>query len=376
MRIKGLLCLVLALVLLLSGCAAPELPGDPNDANADGICSKVYVEGDSFYVNGEEWWISGINTPWQYWNDFEGNFNEEFWDLTFARLKRDKINCTRIWINCAGMGTVTLSRGGEVKSINQEHWTDLEKLFKIASKHEVYIFATLLSFDHFKETQPGHPHWREMITSEENSKLFADTYVKEFCTRFGEEEFLFAIDLMNEPDWVNENEECGQISWTDLSYFFGVCADTVHQYCSTPVSVGVGMPKYISDNHVGNMLSDERLLKLTDLEGAYLDFNSPHYYPWEKPWYHFPFDRTVADWGIDDSKPCILGECVVNDLDDSGYTLSEEFEMAYNNGYSGVMPWVQHDTNDESGWGGYSFVSDAARHMYTVIPEKILPNEQ
>lgn len=43
-----------------------------------------------------------------------------------------------------------------------------------------------------------------------------EKYVKEFCTRYADEEYIFAIDIMNEPDWVYENEECGQIGWEHL----------------------------------------------------------------------------------------------------------------------------------------------------------------
>ena len=32
------------------------------------------------------------------------------------------------------------------------------------------------------------------------------------------------IDIMNEPEWVNENDECGQIPWDNFSYLLGKCA--------------------------------------------------------------------------------------------------------------------------------------------------------
>lgn len=64
------------------------------------ISARVKIEEKKFTVNGKELWINGANTPWQNWNDFTGTMDEKFWDNEFARLTKDHINCTRIWINC------------------------------------------------------------------------------------------------------------------------------------------------------------------------------------------------------------------------------------------------------------------------------------
>jgi hypothetical protein len=223
-------------------------------------------------VDGKELWINGVNTPWEKWNDFSGQMDEEFWDNTFAQLAADNINCTRIWVNCNGESIINLKTTGEIKSINEQHWTDLDKLFALAEKHGVYVMATLLSFDHFKEGNGGFNEWRTMITDKTLTDSFADTYVKEFCERYGSNEYLFSIDIMNEPDWVYENAECGQIDWENLSYFFGKCAAVIHETCDTLVTVGMGMVKYNSDIYSGSKVSDEYLQELTGDENSYLDF--------------------------------------------------------------------------------------------------------
>ena len=208
--------------------------------------------------DGKELWINGCNTPWHNWNDFTGNMDAEFWDGAFAQLAEDNINCTRIWINCAGESIIRLKTTGEIKEIREGHWTDLDKLFEMAEKHGVYVMATLTSFDHFKEP-------RNLVSSKELTDAYADTYVAEFCKRYGSNEYLFAIDLMNEPDWVHENAECGQLDWDGLSYFFGKCAATIHENSDTLVTVGFGMVRYNSDKYEGNIVSDEHLKEMTRL---------------------------------------------------------------------------------------------------------------
>ena len=158
----------------------------------------VTVLGDKFTVGGEEIFFSGMNAPWQNWNDFNGGMDEDFWEAEFKRFADDHINCVRIWVNCDGESIVDLNPDGSIASINEKHWEDLDTLFSLAKKYEVYVMPTLLSFDHFKNA--SGPVWRAMLESRENCDEYAEKYVKEFCERFNDNEYVFAIDLMNEPD--------------------------------------------------------------------------------------------------------------------------------------------------------------------------------
>ena len=169
---------------------------------------RVKIEGKKFTVNGQELWINGCNTPWQNWNDFAGHMDEGFWDRELARLAADNINCTRIWINCNGEGVVQLDDSGAIRSINSAHWSDLDKLFALAEKHHVYLMPTLLSFDHFKSENEGGTRWQKMISDKANSDQFAEKYVREFAKRYDKCDYILGVDLMNEPDWVNETPEC------------------------------------------------------------------------------------------------------------------------------------------------------------------------
>ena len=129
----------IAVIILFCSCGTAEKPS-----------ARVTVDGTKFVVNGSELWLSGMNAPWQNWNDFDGHMDVDFWEREFKRFRQDKINCVRIWVNCTGESIVDLNSDGSVKSVNEAHWTDLEKLFELARRNEVYVMATLLSFDHFK----------------------------------------------------------------------------------------------------------------------------------------------------------------------------------------------------------------------------------
>ena len=347
--------------------------------------ARVYIEGTKFMAGGNELWINGVNTPWKNWNDFtgsmiegtwSGDLNIRFWDEEFARLVSDGINCTRIWINCEGEGIVSVTENGEIQGINENHWDDLDKLFELAEKNKLYLMPTLLSFDHFKDTTGfgSGTRWRKLIVSKENANAYAETYVEEFCERYKDNEYIFAIDIMNEPDWVFENEECGQIDWDHLSYFFGKCASVIHENSDFLVTVGMGIIKYNSDKYEGNKVSDEYLAELTGLENSYLDFYSTHYYNWQKPWFGFPCDKSPKEFGIAEEKPCLIGETHNDDEAEIGMSLTEKYKSVYENGWNGIMVWMQ-STDEDYVWYGYDYTREATSAMAEYIPEKIRPLE-
>ncbi len=372
------LALTVIIAVTATGCNNAATSGEQTSSGetsqvAELPNAKVSISDGKFTVDGKELWINGVNTPWQNWNDFCGNMDEEFWDKTFAELVSDGINCTRIWINCNGEGVVRLKSTGAIKKINEQHWDDLDKLFALAEKHKIYIMPTLLSFDHFKDTNSSAEKWRKLVTSKENCDDYAEQYVKEFCKRYGENEYLFGIDLMNEPDWVHENTECGQLSWDDLSYFFGKCAAVIHENCSTPVTVGLGIVKYNSDKYEGDKIADEYLKKLTGDDKAYVDFYSTHYYMWEKQYYGFPFNKTPEQFGLVTDKPCLIGETSNDDEKEAKMTLTEKYQNLYEKGWNGLMVWMEPRTDEEYTWYRYDLTKAATNAMLKLIPEKIDP---
>ena len=312
-------------------------------ASIDYDSTVVRVDGTKFTVNGEEIWINGVNTPWDKWNDFGGAFNESFWDEHFAMLHEEGVNASRVWVNCNGMSIVKLDADGIVTSVSKKHWTDLDKLFEIAAKHEIYLMPTLLSFDHFKEGNQGAKNWRAMVQSEAGIQSYVDKYVIPFVERYGDNPYLWCIDLMNEPDWVKENKECGQVGWEYLCNFFAHEAAAIHEHSDELVTVGAGMIKYNSDKFDGNYFSDEFLQSLAG-EDAYLDVWSPHYYLWQKSFLGCPFETDPVSYGLDGLKPAVIGECAVTD--DSGVPIKDSYIGAYEHGWNGVMAWTSNGVDD------------------------------
>ncbi len=338
---------------------------EPNTVN---VSAKITIDGTKFMVDGKELWINGVNTPWDKWNDFGGGFNEEFWDKHFADLKSIGVNATRIWVNCNGMTAVQLNKNGEVESVSEKHWQDVDKLFELAEKHKIYIMPTLLSFDHFKDGNTGCDLWRMLAADEALTRTYIDSYIIPFVQRYEDEPYLWCVDLMNEPDWVVEEEKCGKLGWKVMGPFFARCAAAVHENSDVLVTVGIGMIKYNSDKYDGNFMSDEYLSSIAG-ENAYLDLYSTHYYWWQQQWMGFPFETTPEKFGLTDGKPCVIGEMSANS-DETGREIDELYNSAYENGWNGVMVWT---SNGVDGCGGFEDCKQGAAPVLELAPEKVFP---
>jgi len=362
---------------------------------------RIYVtDNKEFAVDGKRIWINGVNTPWNNWNDFGGSYNSRWWDDEFARLRDAGINATRIWINCNNENNaIIIDSAGNVSGASEKHWADVANLLELAKKHKVYIMATITSFDHFKSSQASR--WRAMITSKAASKSFVDNYTIPFLNKFKDNPYLWSIDLMNEPDWVHENSECGKISWDNISYFFAINAAAIHENSRVLVTVGIASPKWNADGtgYQGNKVSDTYLKDLSNNSKAYLDFWSPHYYDWVGEWYgvpHYlsPYGKLEGNkntgwsggWGLDPSKPAILGECSARGTGRGLYGINDnsiitDYEHAYLNGWQGVMPWTSNAVDGNGGLaptGKPNRDTDlglATRNMLTKYPQIICPQD-
>ena len=75
---------------------------------------KITIKGTNFVIGGKEIFMNGVNTPWDKWNDFGGDYNETFWDEHFKILHENGINSSRVWVSCNGFH-IKIDSSGKVK---------------------------------------------------------------------------------------------------------------------------------------------------------------------------------------------------------------------------------------------------------------------
>ena len=342
---------------------------------------KITISGEEFRVGGKRIWFNAANTPWNHWNDFGGHYDDAWWNTHFSLLHENGLNATRVWINCNNnQGAVQIDESGTVSGVAQKHWDDLDLFFAAAERNEIYIMATLLSFDHFKDTgnRPDAQKWRNLVKSDQTVDSYIQHYIIPFVNRYSSNPYLWSIDLMNEPDWVHENPECGQLAWEDISRLFARGAAAIHENSNILVTVGMSFPKYHSDDPVnaGDKVSDAFLQKIYPNKQAYIDFYSPHYYDWVgknfgEPYRLKPYGPlSEGGWGLAPGKPALLGECPANGS--AGYTLTQDYAAAFENGWQGVMPWT---SNRVDACGGFDELKPAIRYMKEQYRGLVFPGE-
>ncbi len=381
---KKLLCTLIASCVLLTGCAGNEASGTDNSgaasndtsAAADGNAQaeenvNIYIEGDKFMLDGEELWMTGMNVPWQAWDDFGGNYNAEYWGKVFSTMSESGFNSCRIWINCSGNSGVEIDEEGFVSGATEKHWQDLDSLFGLARDNGIYVMATLMSFDHFKDSNWKHTRWRAMLQDTAKIDSYVQNYVVPFCQRYDENDYVWSIDLINEPDWVIENAECGQLSWDCMGDYFARACAAIHENTDDMlVTIGFGMIKYNSTKYNGDYGSDEFLKSRYDNEGAFIDFTSVHYYDWQASHFSCPFIISAEEFGIDMTKPRVVGECSHTGIKALKQIkpIEDCYEFAYNNGWNGVLAWTDRDLfESEDGIAQLAAVKPAGERMKEIL---------
>lgn len=351
------------------------MPEKDYETTTDGS-AKVTVDGTKFMVGDKELWLNGVNAPWDKWNDFGGGFNFEFWQDHFQKLHNSGVNAARIWIVCNGDVGMLISADGTFDGATTAHWEDLDNLFYLAEQYQIYIMATVQSFDNFKDSNQNYNAWRALIQDSDKTDRFVDNYIVPFVQRYGKSDYFWSVDLCNEPDWIVENDECGKLDWLYLEQYYAKAAAAIHANSDVLVTVGMGMIKYNSDSQQGNKISDSELQNVLsgdkyDKSLAYVDFYSTHWYTWMQGMWGYPFGESPTDFGLDGTKPSVIGECPAV-ASDSDFDITSAYEDAYNNGWNGVFAWKTSGQDD--GCGLWLDIQPAIEKMAGICEDKIFPN--
>jgi hypothetical protein len=340
------------------------------------MAQRITVTGNKFMVEGKEIFMNGANTPWNNWNDFGGNYNSAWWDAEFGRIKNAGGNSTRIWISCNGVVGLTISADGTVTGATNTFWSNLDDMFLLAKKNKIYIKATLISFDHFKNSNSTYQRWRNMVLSNDKVTSFVDNYAVPFVKRYNDNPYLWAVDVCNEIEWVNQDAADGQIAWNRLQYFVARVSSAIHENSQVLVTLGSGAIKWNSPKYEGNFWSDANLKAQYNLANARLDFYSPHFYGWCVKWFgNFAVNKTPADYGIND-RPCVIGENPAKGVFDDGasptlvVSPTQMFLATYNHGWQGLMPWTSNgvDANGNLNDFGSGLLAFQKAHPELVDP--------
>lgn len=294
----------------------------------------ISIVNKKFVVNGTcQIYLNGANTPWEAWNDFgSASFNNAKWKQDMVDLKNKGINASRIWISCNGDGQPSVAADGTVSAPSATFWKNCDSLFKFAQANGVYIMATMMSFDHTKTGNNNANNWRAMLSDTAKIRTYINNYLVPFVNRYKSNPYLGSIDICNEIEWIAEDATNWKTTYAVLQRFVAMNCVALHQSSvaradgsKVLVTLGSAGTKWNAtkmrngsygagwqNNSDGNKWSDAALKAVYNNSSATLDFYSPHFYGWLNEYYSNMFEKSPADFGMDE-KVCMVGEMPARD---------------------------------------------------------------
>lgn len=250
-------------------------------------------------------------------------------------------------------------QNGFVVGIDDEFLVNLEKVFQAAHDHGMSVYLCINSWSiHDSPSKVGidqerrsdylalQETWkrilRVMLKSSPAREGFIANALIPLIQSVGRHPALFAIDLMNEPENIVDNErddgsadEQDKVSMNDMRDYIRGCSNAIRSHDSS-VKISCGFMRYTTARDEARIL------------GPYLDFFDFHRYD---------NDGNLPRYKSSDfaNKPCIIGECGGHirghELHDQGREVSaiQRFlSNAQQYGYAGCLMWMLKDYENKN----------------------------
>jgi hypothetical protein len=327
--------------------------------------SIVAAPPNTILFNGKNYYINGINVPWNAFGSDVGThyqwgslYDATYFSTLFQECKSGGVNCVRLWIHCDGRSSPEFDDEGFVTGLDTNFLSNFDDILRIAQENNVMVMPCLWSFDMTKDFTASAGKYAGMHASLIQDTLKTRSYidkalipmVKHLANRCN----LLAYEVINEPEWsiTGPGTTVQLVSAQEMVRFCGMIAEAIHANSKTMVTVGSACLKWHSSRQppaTDFYWSDSSFNNAYNKPGAFLDFYQIHYYDWmyNADWGYDPFQSTKTPeyWKLD--KPTLIGETPGIK---GNYTVKQMVDMAYSNGYAGIMPWSYDSVDNFGSW--------------------------
>lgn len=287
-------------------------------------------------VNAKDYFIFGANLAWidgAYRCDFGynevwgwgPNYNTSNVENYLEDLKNMGVKVIRPWIFEAYEGLMFNSTG-YVTNIHPTLYNNMDDFVLRCENKNLYVYFCLISYLQ-RDDDPDAWKYLNIITNTTARSYYINNAVVPFVTRYKDTSCFFAIDIMNEPEFViagdTGNWSPHGTTWTVMRSFISDCVSAIKSIDSS-ILISCGSGWHNEENIIAGYYS-----------GLGLDFYDYHKY--DNQGNLIPY----SSLGI--NKPCIIGECGqsstswndnIQDTADKGF-----MNNAWNLGYAGVLFW-------------------------------------
>jgi hypothetical protein len=319
----------------------------------------------TIHLNGKDYYINGINVPWNKFGSDVGThyewgalYSPSFFTMFFQACQNYGVNCVRLWIHCDGRTSPEFDNNGNVTGQDTNFFSNFDDIFRIAAANNVMIQPCLWSFDMTKDFTSTAGKYAglhaSLIQDTNKTRSYINNALIPMVKRYANTCNLFAWEIINEPEWSisGPGNTVQLVSDAEMERFCAMIAEAIHLNSGKMVTVGSACLKWCSSNQppaAANYWCDSSFQAVYKKPKAFLDFYEIHYYDWmfNADWGYDPFQalKTPAYWKLD--KPTIIGECPAQAGD---YTVQQMVDSAFAHGYAGIMPWSYNANDGVGSW--------------------------
>ncbi|KAK6195089.1 hypothetical protein SNE40_000587 [Patella caerulea] len=324
---------------------------------------RLQVQGTHFVKDGKRVFLSGGNQAWiAYGHDF-GDNNYEYRKVDFEKylklVSENGGNSIRVWIHVEGVVSPHFDNNGYVTGLDERGTfiAEFKEYLHRAQHYNILIFPCLWNGAKKQE----HKHLAELILDTSKLQSYIDKALIPWVQAVKDEPALGGWDIMNEFEGEiipnsHSNEPCfdttfllnsgagwagGTYSAHELLRFINWQADAIMR--ADPGALVTAGSWNARDNtdrlNTHNLYSDNCLRKAGGRWNGILNFFSSHSYAWGGHYDEFsPFRHNFSEYGL--SKPFVIAE--FNQVSGEGMDITEQFQWAYDKGYSGAWTWHLH----------------------------------
>jgi hypothetical protein len=346
---------------------------DSNLINID--FSSSLKQGISNYItyNNKDYFFNAVNIPWNIkGKDFgendsgESEYNEEWFENTFAELESAGINCVRISLHFDGRISPVFDDNGFATGLPSDFFNNFDSFLEIAENHKIMVIPVLFSFemlsDNTEEAGQYAGNHADLITDPDKLDSYIQNALIPMIEHYKHTPNIPAFEIIDEPELgITELNPVTDttVSLKEMQNFCALTANTVHELSNKMVTIGSASIKYISDISpaTGNLWSDQALSDASETE-SFVDFYNLHFTPGDDDFNPFNPAQSVETWQFD--KKVIIGSFIPPE---DTNTLEACYTFAPLNGYAGLFSW-SYKTMPEDAW-------TTVRENHILIAEKM-----
>lgn len=344
-------------------------------------CNILWGQFNTIQLNGTDYYISGVNIPWNHYgwdfgrhNWWGQGYDRDWFEQTFHDLSTHGVNSVRVWVHCDGRANPNFNAEGYVTGLDAGMLEQLDDFMTLANDYNLMVIIVLWSHDMFEDNRtiagPYAGMHADLVWDTEKTESYIENALIPIVQQLNMHCNLLAWEIMNEPEWAMRidtgNATAQTVEREEMQRFIGTCIQTIRDHSDQNITVGAATSFGNQNGQPNNYWHERAFQRLGfDHEQVYLDFYSFHFYNWMGT-NHSPFKNDASTWQL--SRPILVAEAS-NSIETSPHGMMplEQLNACYENNYAGILFWSYNAEDDYSEWADCKIAMNSFEEAHSEL---------